>query len=102
MNTYYIIKSSDLDLVDFSKTIDNRETVRLNVEKTKAIVRWQEHLTTPCFMKKIKGANGPYDRNKMRGIILEAEWNEPPIEEDYGSDYEPLTFEDAMNKSEEE
>jgi hypothetical protein len=38
----------------------------------------------------------------MRGIILEAEWNEPPIEEDYGSIYEPLSFEDAIAKSEEE
>ena len=38
----------------------------------------------------------------MRGIILEAEWNEPPIEEDYGSNYEPLSFEDAIVKSEEE
>ena len=102
MNTYYIIKSSDLDLVDFSKTLDNRETVRLNVEKTKAIVRWQEHLATPNFMKKIKGEKGPYDRDKMRWIILEAEWNEPPIEEDYGSNYEPLSFEDAIVKSEEE
>ena len=102
MNTYYIIKSSDLDLVDFSKTLDNRETVRLNVKKTKAIVRWQEHLAATNFMKKIKGAKGPYDRDKMRGIILEAEWNEPPIEEDYGSNYEPLSFEDAIVKSEEE
>ena len=54
-------------------------------------------------MNKIKDAEGPYNQVEMRQIILGDEWNEPVVEEDiYASDYEPITFEDAMNKSEEE
>ena len=110
MNTYYIIDSSDLELVDFTKTLDDIETIRLNVEETRALVRWVERCNCcdrkfpkPSFMNKIKDAEGPYNQVEMRQIILGDEWNEPVVEEDiYAPDYEPLTFEDAMNKSEEE
>ena len=71
---YLIIKSSELDKVDFSQVLEtSTETVRKSIDTTKTFIKWDGD-TTPACVSNLTGTEGPYTNDQIKTILKTGAW----------------------------
>ena len=76
--TYLIIKTSELDLVDFNQVCEtSAETVRRSVDDTKTFIKWDGD--QPSFVSGLTETEGPYTNEEIRNILETDVWADPTI-----------------------
>ncbi len=74
--TYLIIKSSELDSVDFSQVCEtSAETVRRSLDDTKTFIKWEGD--QPSFVSGLTETEGPYTNEEIRTILATDAWTDP-------------------------
>ena len=74
---YIVFLSSELSSIDFNQVREGSiNTVRKNIEGTKAVVSWEG--TTPSSVVGLTTYQGPYDNDEIRTLLENAssEWYE--------------------------
>lgn len=74
--TYLIIKTSELDSVDFNQVCEtSAETVRRSVDDTKTFIKWDGD--QPSFVPSLTGTEGPYTNEEILEILATDAWIDP-------------------------
>ena len=76
--TYLIIKSSEIDSVDFSQVCEtSAETVRRSLDDTKTFIKWEGD--QPSFVSGLTETEGPYTNEEIRAILATDAWTDPNV-----------------------
>ena len=71
--TYLVIKTAELDSVDFSQVLQtSADTVRRSLDGTKTIIKWEGD--QPGFIEGLTGTEGPYTNEEMLVIVRGDAW----------------------------
>ncbi len=74
---YIVVTASELSSIDFNQVREgSSNTVRKNIERTKALVSWEGN--TPSSVVGLTTYQGPYDHDEIRTLLDNAssEWYE--------------------------
>jgi len=72
--TYVIIKTSDLELVNFDEVLEtSSNTVRKSDDGLKVILKWEGN--TPNFISNITNIEGPYSHGDISSILETIDWS---------------------------
>lgn len=69
---YLILLLEDIEKVDFSQIIEERENLRMSVDNSKFIIKWDGD--DPTFILDLLETEGPYTREEILDIIKNPEW----------------------------
>jgi hypothetical protein len=95
LRKYIIFDVADLHLVDFDKVCEtSADTVRLSTNGEKTFIKWEGR--KPYCISKLSNVIGPYTHEEIREIMLLPEWTREPEEFEEQEEFEPLSFEEAM------
>ena len=74
--TYLIIKTSELDSVDFNQVCEtSAETVRRSIDDTKTFIKWDGD--QPTFVSSLTETEGPYTIEEILDILATNVWTNP-------------------------
>ena len=74
--TYLIIKTSELDSVDFNQVCEtSAETVRRSIDNTKTFIKWDGD--QPTFVSSLTETEGPYTNEEILDILATNVWTNP-------------------------
>ena len=74
--TYLIIKTSELDSVDFNQVCEtSAETVRRSIDDTKTFIKWDGD--QPTFVSSLTETEGPYTNEEILDILATNVWTNP-------------------------
>ena len=80
MRTYLIIKTSELDSVNFDQVCEtSAETVRHSLDDTKTFIKWEGD--QPSFVSDLTETEGPYTNEEIRSILATDAWTDPDAPE---------------------
>ena len=73
--TYLIIKTSELDSVDFNQVCEtSAETVRRSIDDTKTFIKWDGD--QPGFVSSLTGTEGPYTNEEILTVLATEAWTD--------------------------
>lgn len=72
---YLILLLEDIEKVDFSQIVEERSHLRLSVDNSKFIIKWEGE--DPTFISDLSQTEGPYTLSEILDIISTEEWTEP-------------------------
>jgi hypothetical protein len=68
MRKYLIIKTSELDNVDFSQTLfRDKSELQFSLDGTKTYIKWDGD--DPTFLSDLRYKEGPYDNGQIISIV---------------------------------
>jgi len=69
---YLISLLEDIEKVDFSQIVEEREHLRLSVDNSKFIIKWEGE--DPTFIPDLLQPEGPYTLSEIMDILSTEEW----------------------------
>lgn len=73
---YLILNVSEIPLIDFNEIEEtSAETLRLSVDKTKTVIKWDG--VQPTFVDTLTTKEGPYTYDEILNILSTPEWTAP-------------------------
>ena len=69
---YLISLLEDIEKVDFSQIVEEREHLRLSVDNSKFIIKWEGE--DPTFISDLLQPEGPYTLGEIFDILSTEEW----------------------------
>ena len=79
MNTYIIINTTEIGLVNFSEVLEtSQSTLRLSVDETQTILKWNG--SEPSFVSSLSSYDGPYTHSEILTIMATPAWNDPNLD----------------------
>ena len=76
MNTYIIINTTEIGLVNFSEVLEtSQSTLRLSVDETQTVLKWNG--SEPSFVSSLSSYDGPYTHSEILTIMATPAWNDP-------------------------
>ena len=78
MNTYIIINTTEIGLVNFSEVLEtSQSTLRLSVDETQTVLKWNG--SEPSFVSSLSSYDGPYTHSEILTIMATPAWICDPI-----------------------
>ena len=76
MNTYIIINTTEIGLVNFSEVLEtSQSTLRLSLDGTQTVLKWEG--SEPSFVSNLSSYDGPYTQSEILTIMATTAWTDP-------------------------
>jgi len=69
---YLIVLLEDIEKVDFSQIVEDRAHLRLSVDNSKFIIKWEGE--DPTFISDLSQTEGPYTLGEVMDFLYTEEW----------------------------